>query len=149
MNTSLRVFSITVLLVVFAQPAVAGPDDNHDKWIDVLSIDWGSHQPGASTDLEDGNYKDKKGRYVVVQRGKVVTRGWDYRKKEPIRAKATRTRPQGSKDIKTREDEEEASLLLPAVQKVREAAPKKEPSRQRDVKPRPQEGVEPDEIDNR
>lgn len=22
-------------------------DDNHDKWIDVLSTDWGTHKPGA------------------------------------------------------------------------------------------------------
>ena len=22
-------------------------DANHDKWIDVLSIDWGSHKPGG------------------------------------------------------------------------------------------------------
>ncbi len=22
-------------------------DDNHDKWIDVLSIDWGAHKPGG------------------------------------------------------------------------------------------------------
>ena len=22
-------------------------DDNHDQWIDVLSIDWGSHKPGS------------------------------------------------------------------------------------------------------
>ncbi len=25
-------------------------DENHDKWIDVLSIDWGAHKPGATND---------------------------------------------------------------------------------------------------
>lgn len=25
-------------------------DENHDKWIDVLSIDWGAHKPGAGDD---------------------------------------------------------------------------------------------------
>ena len=29
-----------------AQTTNAG-DSNHDKWIDVLSIDWGSHKPGG------------------------------------------------------------------------------------------------------
>jgi len=24
-------------------------DDNHDKWIDVLSIDWGAHKPGGGS----------------------------------------------------------------------------------------------------
>ena len=24
-------------------------DSNHDKWIDVLSIDWGAHKPGGGT----------------------------------------------------------------------------------------------------
>jgi type VI secretion system secreted protein Hcp len=24
-------------------------DENHDKWIDVLSIDWGIHKPGSGT----------------------------------------------------------------------------------------------------
>jgi Type VI secretion system effector, Hcp len=27
----------------------AAGDANHDKWIDVLSIDWGSHKPGAGS----------------------------------------------------------------------------------------------------
>ncbi len=131
MNTSLRVFSIAILLVAFAQPAVAAPDDNHDKWIDVLSIDWGTHTPGAKTDLKDGNYKDKKGRYIVVQRGKVVTRGWDYKKKEPIRG--TANKPQDTQ-----------VLQKPLNKSATPIKPKRVKP-----KPRPQEGVEPDEIDNK
>lgn len=126
MNTIRKVFGIAVALVAFAQLAVAGPDSSHEDWIDVMSIDWSMHTPGASTNLKDGQYKDRKGRYIVVKRGKVVTRGWDYTKKEAVRGKANK-----------RQDTQQVQQPL-----NKSARPKR-------VKPKPQEGIEPDEIDSK
>jgi len=177
MKFASQLFVTTALLFALAGPATASPDTDHDEWIDVLSIDWGSHKPGASTSMGDGKYKDERGRYMVVQNGKVVVRGWDYKKYKgagtPVRA-----RPHGARDVKTRDDEEEAALLLPAVQGAREASQRSKPSSssanekpiaasrfgismdgteigdeqedpKRKIRAKPQEGVEPDEIDSK
>jgi len=52
----LTMLALSVLMVSLADAAVfakydgvdgESKDANHDKWIDVLSIDWGSHKPGG------------------------------------------------------------------------------------------------------
>lgn len=68
------------------ESAEAG-DANHDKWIDVLSVDWGSHKPGAAS---------RQSATLTIKENQLAVR---------------------------------VGLLLPAVQKVREAAPSTQPSR--------------------
>jgi len=69
---------VFLLMAVLSAPLMA--DDKHDKWIDVLSIDWGSAQVGATTRLADGNYKTDRGQFLIVRGGKVAEKGPDYRR---------------------------------------------------------------------
>ena len=42
------------LIELLEDPGVHRVDDDHDDWIDILAIDWGSSQPGASAyELKD------------------------------------------------------------------------------------------------
>lgn len=170
MNNVCKLFSVAIVLIAFAQPASAVADENHDKWIDVLSIDWGVHQPGASTTMKDGKYKDKKGRYVVVKKGKVVTRGGNYRKYKPTRATADGrflpardlTREQGQKgvesdeiDVKTRAHKPGGGMTGQSrrrggtvVEDMRDEQDDDDPVNVR-PKPEKREGIEPDEIDDK
>ncbi len=53
-----------------------------------------------------------------------------------------------SRDIDSGKEQEEAGLLLPAVQKAQSSeAPSSAPAPRRDVRAAPQRGIEPDEID--
>lgn len=148
MKEILRLLCVGLAVISIVQIAPAVADDNHDKWIDVLSIDWGSHVPGASTSMGDGKYKDRSGRFVVVQNGKVAARGLDFKKYEDAATTPARARPQNPRGVAPPDDGETRGLLLPAVQKVRDAAAKSESSSASpQVAPRPQKGIEPDEID--
>ena len=56
-------------------------DTNHDKWIDVLSIDWGAHKPGGGATGQSR----RRGAAVVED----LTITFDYEKSSPKLLEAT------------------------------------------------------------
>jgi hypothetical protein len=86
----------------------------------MLSMDLSGYHPGATIDLKDGTYQDRDGHYVVVKNKRVVEGG------NNIRMMKSRAGHQASPatpgNIESGEKQQEASLLLPAVQKVRASA---------------------------
>ena len=116
MKTSLLIIAAVVSLMVLSLPVSA----QRTVQTEMLSMDLSGYHPGAAIDLEDGTYQDRDGNYVVVKNKRVVEGGNNIRMMKS--RTGHRASPATPGNVKSGEKQQEAALLLPAVQKVRAAA---------------------------
>ena len=143
MRGGILLVCVLALLVALAIPGTSMAADGHEKWIEIDSVSWSRHQPGAATRLAPGHYRTPQGQFLVVAQGKVAAKGPDWRAYRPGKPAGG---PPG--DVASR-NPQQAGLLLPAVQKA-QPAPDGAPgpaAAGRNVQTAPQKGIEPDEID--
>jgi hypothetical protein len=139
---------MVVLLVLFAGvvPCMSNAEQSHEEWVEIQSVSWSQHQPGAATRLADGKYRTTQGQFLIVANGKVVAKGADYRTyrpgNPPVPAATT------PRDVAAGNQQERTGLLLPAVQhaQAQDNAPAAAAG-SRGFQAAPQAGIEPDEID--
>ncbi|NIA26641.1 MAG: hypothetical protein GWP02_01200 [Desulfobulbaceae bacterium] len=148
MKNTFKKASVFLIMTLLSMPLMAG-DDKHDKWIDVLSMDWGRAQVGASTRLDNGNYKTDTGQYLIVRGGKVTAKGPNYRLFKPDGAPVRASRKSGNESPKRVQAEKETqAAIFVKIDDIKgessDSDNKKSPSR---VRATPQKGIEPDEID--
>jgi len=115
MKSHFVIIATAVSLMMFAVPASA----QRTVQTEMVSMDLSGYHTGATLDLKDGMYRDRKGRYVVVKNKRVVEKGNDFR---TYKSRSGRRAPTSAPtDVKSNEKPQKVGLLLPAVQQVREA----------------------------
>lgn len=116
MKKRLIVIAAAASLIAFALPVSA----QRTVQTEMLSMDLSGYHPGSTIDLKDGTYQDRNGHYVVVKNKRVVEGG------NNIRMMKSRAGHQASPatpgKVESGEKQQEAALLVPAVQKVRASA---------------------------
>jgi len=149
MKNKFKKVSVLLVMAALSMPLTASAGDPHKEWIDVLSIDWGRAQVGASSRLDNGNYKTDRGQYLIVRGGKVTAKGSDYRLFKPDGTPVRASRKSGNESANRIQAEKETQAAV--FVKIKgidgessDSKDKKSPSR---VQAAPQKGVEPDEID--
>jgi len=152
MKNTFKKGTVFLVMALLSMPLMAG-DGKHDKWIDVLSIDWGRAQVGASSRLGDGNYKTDTGQYLIVSGGKVTAKGSDYRLFKPDGTPVRASRKSGNESsavatLRTQTEKETPAAVFVKIEGIEgessDSSDKNSPSR---IQAAPQKGVEPDEID--
>lgn len=142
-----------VLLVLLGCVIPGAAMAQNPPWNDIAVKTWNALQQGAGTDLADCQYKRPDGKFLVVQDSKVVVRGWDYRKHQPVNTvpgqSPQRAAPAGTQSVQAAPREGIEPDEIDARATSRDAASGLATGKRQSVQPAPQEGIEPDEIDTR